>query len=266
MPPAGLWSDKTAEDSGCGCLRRGPAVPVDLTALGSGRPGPPGGLRTSRFRTRPSGLMAGGPLFFDPPPRPSVASKAGFLVLFRGPQSLSAAVGMPSESVGNGDSRSPANIATPRRHPVWARHTPSGHRETTFCDCHSHGRPSTSSPPNGLHSSAWQLFSDTIPTLQSTSPKAEKTCFPSCFSGSQQPWKDICPAFRVVSHNSGFADPLVSSPFFLSSMRRRKRGKDLGRSGEWIGGGFCARRVGYSRGFPWPGSRAARRFVRRGPT
>ena len=185
---------------------------------------------------------------------------------FRGPQSLSAAVGMPSESVGNGDSRSPANIATPRRHPVWARHTPSGHRETTFCDCHSHGRPSTSSPPNGLHSSAWQLFSDTIPTLQSTSQKAEKTCFPWCFSGSWQPWKDICPAFLVVSHNPGVADLLVSPPFFLSSMKRRKRGKDLGRSGERIGGGFCARRVGYSRGFPWPVSRAARRFVRRGPT
>ena len=83
MPPAGLWSDKTAEDSGCGCLRRGPAVSVDLTALGSGRPGPPGGFRASRFRTRPSGLMAGGPRFFDPQPRPSVANEAGFLVLFR---------------------------------------------------------------------------------------------------------------------------------------------------------------------------------------
>ena len=127
--------------------------------------------------------MAGGPRFFVPPSRLPVARKAGVLVLFRRPQLLSASVGKSSESVGNRDSRFPANIATPRHHPVWARHAPSGHHETTLGDCHSHRRPSTSSPLNGLHPSACQPFSDTNPTLQSTSPKAGKACFCRIFLG-----------------------------------------------------------------------------------
>ncbi len=144
------------------------------------------GLQIPHEALRPDGRGASVFRSSTPPlgrKRSRVFGPFSFLVLFRGQQSLSAAVGMPSESVGNGDSRSPANIATPRHRPVWARHTPSGHRETTFDDCHSHGRASTSSPPNGLHSSAWQLFSDTFPTLQSTSPKAEKTHFLRVFLG-----------------------------------------------------------------------------------
>lgn len=90
------------------------------------------------------------------------------------------------------------------------------------------------------------------------------------FFGSWLPLKDICPAFLLLFFITlTFLIFLFLTPFSLSSMRRRKRGKiweDLGRNGERTGGGFCGPRVGYSRGFPWPGSRAARRFVRRGPT
>jgi hypothetical protein len=146
LPPAGLWSDKTAEDSGCGSLRLGPAVPVHLTAQGSGRPGPPGGFRTSRFRTRPSGLMAGGLVFFLHP-APQSEAKQGFSSFF--------------------DPRSPCRL-------------PSGCRWNLFGTANPVPGPTQ---PHSHHPSAFQLFSNSIPTLQPTSIKADKIGFSRLFLG-----------------------------------------------------------------------------------
>lgn len=171
-----------------------------------------------------------------------------------------------SKPVGNSTIPCSNDTTPPPMRPVPSPRARSGHLGATFGRTRNHRHPPFHDPSFAAPQSPAEPLSDTFPTSEPTSTTCGERWLSPLFLKNQALFWDICSGPRRSSIPAVFPHPLPSPPFFLSSMRRRKEGEATGRSGRGMDGGFCGPRVGYSRGFPWPGSRAARRFVRRGPT